>query len=630
MKRLSIIFLALCALAISCNRNEEDIPTILDDVQYDVHETVDNLAFFMSGAADGCLNEAIQQRFTGAAASKDDAKIIFLRTSDLEANTAFLQEFLGKGGVLIELDPDLAAHREWFDKAGIPTATGETKLSVLATCGLDTYMLDDIFSDMETGDGSGNPELSSEKGSESKEDHKTNNDVNVLEQGKTVEYCSVMINPLVAWVNRQLDEDNPLQGPKNVFGSSTAVPDIVDLTDYKSLVSNSKYTQHITKSQKIVYSNYVISSVILSDDDVVSRTSTVEFEFDITRFYAYNETNSAGVGGDYYFVNAKATTYNEPMCKNYRMWHGAVVTHAHAFYLKDMRLNAKLCGVERSGGTIKAISMPSQYKVAFEKRPMPETTSSSSSYSSGFTWDINANGQAGYMKGPVGTITIGTKLSWNSSETHSMPDMSIEMNTTAGTGEVGYHFKTNNVQEKDDINAAIPAIARTTRTDCASWVWHVQNTQDDDETTSFGILIKANPQYAWIHRHATWAAEGYSSVADDRANTWHLFELTAPDRVRRGIISLKNTFDGNRYLDTMVITDQDGNIVGEYEADTSSESAFHNETIMRQVPVGTYDVTYEIVDGDEGTLYHKFKISNVKVTTAATTNIWAYDGKIVE
>lgn len=609
---LSIASLAFCG----CDRKafEEDIPTIIDTVDYDTDLSFTGSVFIAPGISP-YFAEPLQHRANKIAASVQTAQVVICPTSFITSNADLLSEYIAHNGIIIEIEPETAGHNAWFRERGFGEIADMMKVSAYGAYKRNSYYLDDIFT-VRGIDPDEQEEPSDEPASESPADKNfTNKDSVPVEIGKTAEYCNTKLNSLVRWVNTY----STIAQGVSPYDNDPAVP--TQIQELSNMINNSDFTEHITYTLNVNIDRYKICKVALSDPDRISRHSTVDVDLYVTPFYAYQDkaVNPSGKGGDYYFVRQKVTSHNEPMFDTYRKKHGAVVTQANAFWLHDMHTKAQIC---KEGGVSDPV--PSSV-LSFEQTPSPTSTQGSGSFTSGFSAALNVNGQGGVMGGkPTGTITVGGTFTWSDSQTRTMSDYLIEMSTVSDTRAVEYHYKTVNTVEDDNPDKAVPAIGRTDRTDEASWCWHVNNTADKDTTTCFYLQFTVDPIYGFMYRHSTWKVEGHTKTCSVNNSDSRTIKLPRPDRTLSGVIELTSTT-------SMILSGVEFINNETKKVEASFNSVYQKfDRVLRQVPVGNYSVRYNVYDGEENVLIGKFIIPSVDVYTAATTQVSTLDGEMCE
>ena len=608
MKKLFFAF-ALAAVLLSGCKEEPyyDVQDIVEDVEYE-EATSYILAYFLDeSAVPDYLLQAINIRFPRRASSIDEAQIIFVTSEGLAANKETLQNAWNQGITIVEILPQNALHSTFWHSIGamsyLDPASTENDLLLLAVNGSSCYQLQDPFLEgtYANNDDDGEEDEATESDASEREDD--NYDVQPVTVDKTADFVATKLSSLVSWC----DDINDATGSAN----SSTVPTFDG--DLSKRILDQQYSQHITKTVSVGAENFKICQVKASSADKITRHSQVDIDIYITPLYAY-ELNGADKCGDYYFVTMSLISHNKPLYALYKKWHGWVRTWAHAFYSKSINWSASLLTANHTA---------LMSRLAFFETPKPESTASSTSYTTGFTTALNISGQGGVSNGkPTATLTVGTTFTWSHSQTRSVQDQSVEMSTDPTYRSVNFKFVTNNLQEEDGTEKAVPAIARTDQKCEASWCWRVKDTKDDDNDTRFALKLDFDPIYGWMYRHASWWAEGHKKethlVAEKDREMY--FEIMNPDRTRNGVLELKST--NSNYMTDVKIINESGVTVKE------SEKAMERNLEQRfQLPVGTYSIEFKIQDGDTGEVKGEYVISNVVISTAKTTEKSSLDGK---
>ena len=588
---------------IACTKQHNPIPpTVTEDIKYDLEDKLIPTVYYTAGSSVQPFREIMQLRSAVTAASAEEADMIVVESSELEAYRGLLSKAWEDGKMIVELFPNNKNHYDFWKSIGAPVyllpEEESNDLLFLAMHEYECYQLQNPFLLMDFNPNTNvEPDENASETTDEDELQEGNYDAVVVEIEKTAEYLNTKFASFVDWAN----ENMPSVGPLTTAGSSSFDGDL------SKRIEDSKFSQHITKTLAVGVDDYQICKVVWSEPDKVSRHSTVDVNITITPLYAYQENNDASVAGDYYFVTMYVLSHNRPMYELYKKWHGAVRTWAHVFYSDKMHFYARL-DKDRSNDLSNRLS--------FFETPNPTSTQSSISYNVGFSAQLNVSAQAGFQNGKFGgSLTVGGTFTWSNSRSTTVKDQSIEMNTWAGG--VYYDFITNNVRWEDETNDAIPAIARSDQKCEASWCWKVSGTKDDDTNESFVLQFLLYPYYGCQWRHATWGAEGERKTECLLPEGYRkmYFPINAPNRQRNGVIEFKNTAD--LYVADYKIIDSGNNVI------ISSGSAYEkNKVLTYQVPVGKYRIEYNIVDGNTGKVKGKFRFSDVVVNTAKTTELY--------
>lgn len=604
-------FVALIALimsAVSCNKNEIfDIREITDSIEYETSESIGRKMCYLGALGATTIGQAIQARTISTVSSVDQADVLVVNSSELDANKDVLKKAWQDGKIIMELHPDAMMHEAFWNYAGGPAylRSGDANdLVLIAVKQYSCYQLQNplVKGVFDVSQEEHKEDVSPESSKEDRQDLTNYNAVPVA-ISDTKEFWNTKISSLVSWVNQN--------GGQKL--TSAEVPTFDG--DISKRITDANFCQCITKTFNVGADNYKICQVKLSDPDLVSRHSTIDVTIYIAPLYSYELNNNTK--GDYYFVTTEVVSHNKPLYGLYKEWHGWVRTWAHVFYGKHLKFGYRLLTADR-----KALSGD---VISFFQTPTPETTTDGRTYNKGFTRTYSGNGQLGISAGkPTAVITVGASFTWSNSQSRTVADQSIEMSTGPSDRKVSYTFHCNNDREEDSTEDAIPALARSDQKCEASWIWHVNNTHDDDTNTSFVLEFTLNPEYGCRWRHATWTCEGDFKTANLLAESQrtNYFNVVMPDRIRTGVLEIKAT--SSQYMQGLTITDAGGNVVAK------DDGAYEKNQIQRyQIPVGVYTVEYSIRDGDTGELLSKRRIKDVKIETSETTKKSSMDGEII-
>jgi len=596
---------SILALVVSCQKNLNSQPSSdTKTIEYETPETIKGDVAFLGSSAIGYIGESIASICGSIVADPESADILIVKSAELEANKEIIGNAFEEGRTVVEIEPDNTLHSAfWTSIKAVPyldPAENENDLIIIALRKNACYQLQSPFDD-KAYIAEGKP-TEDETATESTNEEKNNYTAEPVSIGKNVEFFSTKLCRFASWLNEvnEVDETNDL------------VPSFDG--ELAKRLTDSKYTFHFTKTLNVGANNFRICKIILSDPDVVTRHSTVDVDIYVTPLYAF-ELNGSDKRGDYYFVTTKLASHNKQLYGLYRRWHGWVVTHSHIFYSKNLKLDVEL--QDKNG---KALSTS---VLSFEETPKPTTTASSTSYTTGLNKSLNLNGQIGITGGnPTATLTVGGTFTWINTQTKNVKDFSIEMSTDPNSRKVCYQYLTNNDKMEDKTEDAVPGIGRTDEYCDGAWCWHVYNTKDDDAATFFKLKVYFEPNYGYMWRHATWTVEGWSRITcllDDKLRNIS-FNCPIPNRRRMGVAEIKST--NREYMYGLKILDKAGNVIAK------DPGAYEKNQIQRyQIPVGTYNIEYEIRNGDTGAILGKYRISDVVITTGATTVKSTIDGK---
>ena len=580
MNKIFSILAVAGLLLVSCNKNDaSESGGITEEILYDTSETLAGSVFFASEDIPSYIREALEMRISKYASSAEEAGIIFYS----DAGYALAGSPGEDDKIIARIDPDSAV----ILKAQYKNSVYELHDS---ECESSDETPDDNSDETATESGSG--------------EFSTNYQSSPVPRSESASYLNTKIGGFVSWANAREKEKSAVlkETKENV------------ISEY---IGNSEISQIFDGEFNVDAKNFEFSHVTWSDPDKVSRHSSVSLNMNIIPFYAYSENEN--LSGDYYFINYTLLAHNKPMYDVYKKKHGLIVTYAHIFYGKAFKLRSQL--LDQDGNPLGA------ERIDFLESPVPGPTEGSTSYTHGFSTNLSVSGQFGVSGGKFsGNITVGASWTWSNSRTEEFNDQTVSMYTSHKSPcDVNYDFTNMNIQEEDDTEKAIPKIARSDQNLKGTWCWHVKQTKDNDSAEHFKMRVIVIPIYGYEWRHATWSCEGFH---DERIfyphQNWedflnygpgkvYEFDLKAPCRTLMGTISLANT--KNSYLKNIRIRD----ISTEEIVATDNEAVKKDASTMLQVPVGTYDVLFDVYDGDTSAKKGSYIIRNVPVTAANNT-----------
>ena len=588
------------------------------NIEYDTSAQSNLNVFIAKNGIKDCFLQAFNERFTNPVKSIDQADVVIIDSKEMANYSSELKAFLERGGTLLEVEPDVKVHEAFMNSIGKKSFIPEGgKMSLLAISGNgdDIYALGDIFAEAYNNDDCYEDiEDDNYETFDIREDNRTYFDYFPVETGETMEYVNTMLSPLIDWM------DDIEVSYASSSSEEPAVPSTIN--EITKLIEQDGYSQHLRYSYPVKYDNWLICRKGMNDCRA-TRSSTVEYDITVVPVYAFQETSPGNTGGDYYIIKMNAISHNKDMCSDTFQRHYippffGTETYGFPFHLREMEMTLQL--EDRTSNPIDANN------ISFFHDPVPQSTQGSTTYTSGFSTSFSFNANVGFMGTlPMGNLTLGPNFTWSNSTSTTMSDLMIELNTNMSTRSVNYRYKLNEnaIGYKDDLEKCIPACARTDRYDKASWCWHVNNTKDDSDENLW-LAVTINPKYGVVYRHCTWWAEKQLiDAGSPLTNGGIVFRLKAPDRTRKGFISLKST--NSNYMTKVAIADKSGKIVARYNGATEK-----NKTVIRQLPIGKYTIEYDIYNGETSEKIHSYRIENVEVKTAATTECTTLDAKPID
>lgn len=588
MNRILFGFLAVFVILAACSKDP-----IIDDGPDPKDPVLVNEKVYFASVLPATIDNALRMSLSSIITNPEDAVIIVVKSSDMYMNEGLLKKAWKDGKIIVEVEPETEIHQKFWSSLGVPSymLSSVSDLMLIGIqkcesyCLQNPFIVNDYMSDLEIEE--------DENASPSDEPADwEDQDSEVISFDEEVEYLNSKLSLFAEWLNEKSltkNEDKPT-GLEKFRG------------DISSFFDNSDFSQVYTKVFTVGADDYQLCKIASSKPDKITRHAQVSVQFTITPLYIYERNTNAA--GDYYFVTATITSHNGDLYGTYKKKHGAIWTYAHAFYSENIHWTADI------------ITGKSDYAASFHQNPTPQTTESSSSYSASFSTNINASGQGGRMGGHIsGNLTLGANFTWTQNVSRELKDQMVSDKSINST--VNYDYLCMNFIKDDDVNKAIPLIARSNQVCNSSWCWRVAGTKDNDTTANFTFTYTLDPQYGYMYRHTSWWAEGHEKhnihllPENNRTTT---FSIVRPDRLQRGILHLKCT-DPN-YLNHVVILDS------QKDTAATANSAYEEHSELNfQLPVGKYTVEFDVRTGGGTLIGSRRSISDVAIKTGEITDV---------
>lgn len=491
-------------------------------------ETVDQPAAIL-GTIPSNLNEALSKRFTNLNDVVDaNTTVLIVQGSALSTFAEEISTVYDNNGIVVITNPDATTVNDWFKQIGWPIMLADdgVEKELYAFSQYHQYILDAAYEGITTNE---------------------------------------HLNQFIRWINETM----------NISVSTTpgnAETNIEKLINAQTITHTYSYDLKINEAH-----------VIFSNPDDISGKGTFTAKYSIYPLYAFQGQQNSG---DYYLVNAEYTAHNKDMCpvENINhMWsvkHGGVKTQLCGFYLTRYGVETILCSDINTHAPIGEFPPTCS--------PVPQTTHSSTSYTSGLSWGIGGELGIGYgAKGLNGSVTIKGEVTISNSQTRTLSDVDIMNQSTKNTAK--YEYVVNNLPGPEAGHITTPPLVSTgNATLFGSWIWRVPTTTDWS-TEGFWLATKVNMTYGSCHLYTSKADFDSHTASPKTDGTLHSF-ITPPNRVPTGLLKINNTND-NEYISDVEIINEQGKV--EYSS-TGKGSIAPDNTFLRYVPTGKYTVRFKM------------------------------------
>lgn len=435
-----------------------------------------------------------------------------------------------------------------------------------------------------------------------------------INHGDLTDYYQSRIDPFVKWVDNSFHE--------RAF-------DFTDSPNYNDLRVN------IEQAGKRLTYNYnfelykFIDQATGSDPDYLHAYGSITIDFRIYPIYM-NSTNG-DAAGDYYGVISTITPHNASMWRPYCASHGWTRNRIYGYWFEGMSVTTRL--TDHNGSPISGLD--------FFQRPIPENKNDSKTYSNGHSFSLTGSVSGGYSAGkPYVVGQVGVGGTWTSSTNYTLETINYELNTSSSDKAVKYNYTTDNVELTDDwddwtlINRNFPAPVRTEFSAHTMWVWYVPGTIATDRSdVKFRLNTKVDLTYAsWYHWRASVSYDSNKKTYGISVPSQYWI-LEHPNRIPWGFIKLRNASSEEMANVKFYDIQKEGG--DEQPVATLSTSYGSDDVVKIALPVGTYDVTWDLVDGDTGEKISSWKHENIKVNPgkdeeSASTEISSINGTKID
>ena len=617
-------FLILCALAlavgfVSCRKDEPEIQTeeegnsiILNPYkQWRTSSLPAYIGDISSMPKD--MQTVIRQRFPKQV-GLDAAGIIFAGASDLLANRDKLAA-AAAGGSYVVIPGNGDASLLGANPLAVPAT--DLGLDPMFVCyngyGPGQYYV--MFDEREILDAeSGTPSMSEEEWKELLKVNKglgADGGVSVSDYDNEREhnenYYQSRMDPFVEWVDATYMERQFIKASSS---------------DYDNLRENIEQSgQRLAANSPFTLNKY-IDQATFSDPDFLNKSGSITVEFRVYPLYMLSSNGDKA--GDYYGVVSTVTPHNQSMWGPYAASHGACRNRIYGFWFSEMDVATSL--VNSDGSAVPGVE--------YFDRPIPENKNDSKTYSNGHTFSVTGSVTGGMSAGKpylVGQFALGG--TWTSSTNYTLETINYTLDSSSPT--VKYHYWSDNVKLTDDwddwslINQNFPAPVRSEFSAHTMWVWHIPSSVvKDNDTRQFSLKTKISLTYStWYHWRG--AVEYDSNRSNHPVDVPEMrWTLERPDRTPWGFIRLRNaTSNEMAHVSFYGEGQESGTPITQL-----TTSYGKGEEARIGLPEGTYNVVWDIVDGDTGTKIGKWIYRNVKVhqgydETSSTIRISSVDGQ---
>lgn len=587
---------------------------------------------FLSSSIKAEVKEGLQAFLTNIT-SLDEAEVAVVKDEDIGNYEGKLLELYQRGGFIIVAQPNGNRYREFAAKYGIPNVlpfdASQDVLLYATSKKREHYVLY-----------STNPF--------NPEEIKDPLALSMLEQ-QSQNYYKRRIFEICRWLKEQRQ------------AKTRSAVQYVTQFDPKVLIEECDL---INQNFSIPMSN-IVADRRTSSADWLTATGSVEVKYTVYSAYVFEGNKQSG---DYYIVKMDLLVRNGSVFTSFKKKHGLITHWGAGYYMKQFDLSSALVDPSKfiinadddrdsAERKYKMLRDMAQYMVQsgkvhpdlmvpgiyFFSNPSPETTISSTGYTSGI--DVGLNGSL--SAGTETTGGLGFSANYSNSETVTISDITIQVNTEAESQAVTNTYITKPIgsftfpdghDEKDVVNL-IPLVARSDFNAHSVWCWTVPVGEAVCDNSDAGFMMATR----FIYEYASYVHSSDDMFYPDgyhksfKAGNYSYAFLPNPSRTPFGVIALRNNESLPIYgISIWAQDDQAGQGNPLYVVDSGYEPG---EEALCAVPAGTYyiefSMKYKQPDAPTHIVESRWKIENVKVKKGtdqdnATTRISSGSAELIE
>jgi len=339
----------------------------------------------------------------------------------------------------------------------------------------------------------------------------------------------------------------------------------------------------------------------------------IDLHFNIVPLYVFGEDNKSG---DYYAVSGYVIVHNNQCFSNGKIKGQVGTIDRHGWYTGKLGLDFTL--LDKDGKPVSAEN------VSFYSEPKPGTTIGSTTYTSGFTFNLTAGFTLGKMKyseevkSAILLGIVGFTFDWNTEKEQYLPDQSVMTSTGIKDRSVSYSFNTNN-DSKGKGASSIPNLFRNDQRVDFDWIWHVKSgaySAKDYGEDGMKISAKISNEFRTKVDSDGEPLNDPEIKTSSMKSVEKVFDIPTMNRVPIGTLKFKNTT--KKYVSNAQFW-KSGTYGQHKEPFCSVKGAFDtNETFKQILREGKYDLYYDLLDGDTGRSYGRYVVRNIEVKKNAT------------
>ena len=594
--RLSLLLSALLGLT-ACSVSDDPVaepetpaePFVSIAPEPDYASVATNAPVFVSASIKPEVVAAMQTFLTNIT-SIDEAEVAVVRDEDIGTYEGKLLDLFNRGGLVVVAQPVGDHFKEFAGKYGLPDLVpfdASQEVMLYATSKAREHYVLYAANPFDFGEDD-DPLLAS------------------LYSEDLQTYYKRRLYNIFDWMKQQREAKSRTRG----------VTTLVTTFDPKITITD---CDHINHNFSVTMNHCVcdLKGFLYKDEYIYNETS-VEVRNTIYSFYVFEGNKNPG---EYYIIQSEAVAHNRSGWQPFDHNHAGVVTKGAGYFMSEFDVTSQI--------TDSQANSLSSSDIEIFVTPTPGTTEGSKTVTVG-----KSVGVSGSLSASTETLgSVGFSAEQNESESMTLKDVSIALETTPANGMVKYKYIVENVKSRywDDTKAMekdVPALARNDFNAKSMWVWRIKPSEatglKDNSDVVFALkndvkyvydcMIESNFKQFYT-RHHKWNFTDYTYA-----------RLPHPSRVPFGLIEITN-------LHPIPIAHirlwKQGGTIDPKNPDLSIENGIGADKSLKfPLGVGTYTMEYDQLDPATNQVLSSWRITDIVIkngnkeedcTTSVTT-----------
>jgi len=582
--KLSILLLSALVGLTACSVNDDNpvdepaTPNVSTAPEPDYASVAIDAPVFVSASIKPEVMAAMQTFLTNIT-SIDEAEVAVVRDEDIGTYEGKLLDLYNRGGLVVVAQPVSEHFKEFAGKYGLPNLVpfdaSQEVLLYATSKAREHYIL--YAANPFDFDDEGDPLLAS-----------------LYSEDMQTYYKRRLFN-IFDWMKQQREAKSRTRG----------VTTLVTTFDPKITITD---CDHINHNFSVSMNHCVcdLKGFLYSDEYIYNETS-VEVKNTIYSFYVFEANKNPG---EYYIIRSEAVAHNTTGWQPFDHNHAGVVTKGAGYFMSEYDVISLLTTEKRE----RLASSDIELFIT----PTPGTTEGSKTVSVG-----SKVGVSGSLCASTETLgSVGFSAEQNNTESMTLKDVSIALDTKPADGMVKYSYIVENITSRDwsstkAMEKDVPALARKDFSAKSMWCWRIKPSDANGlkDNSNVAFLLQNNVKYVYdcmiesnfkqfYTRHHKWTFDAYAYT-----------ELPHPSRVPFGLIEITNLHPIP--IAHIKLWKQGGTIDPKNPDFSIEEGIGADKSLKFPIDVGTYTMEYDQLDPSTNVVRSSWRIVDIEVKNGA-------------